>query len=162
MRKVSGIASTRSVTLLIVCAIAASTSGCAYTMGEFDRTADARPASIDAGQTSALPMKPATYVVDTTNAASTSQSADAAPPLPGNTAAHGYPNFNQVPEGPKSKLLTPEQKAKVIADLEALAKSQEAAVEQTRKQSASKCDEAVRNALNPEAKLKSEAAGQGC
>jgi hypothetical protein len=69
---------------------------------------------------------------------------------------------NQVPEGPKSKLLTPEEKAKVMADLEALAKSQEAAVEKSRKASASACGNSVKNSLDPESRLKSEAAGQGC
>jgi hypothetical protein len=47
--------------------------------------------------------------------------------------ATGFPNINQVPEQPKTKLLTPEEKAKVIAELEALAKSQGAALSKARK-----------------------------
>jgi len=151
----------RPFAAILVVGMAVATSGCAYTMGGFDRpTASATPASIDGTSTGALPMKPATYVVDTT---------DAPPALPrggaaattGETAG-SFPNINQVPQEPKSKLLSPEDKAKVIADLEALARSQEAAVERSRKQASSKCDQAVQKSLNPEAKLKSEVAGQGC
>jgi hypothetical protein len=125
-------------------------------MGEFGQST-ARATPTDTTATGSLPLKPATYVVDTTDV----PPAAATAPAP-NTTASDFPNINQVPAGPKSKLLTPDQKAKVIADLEALAKSQEAAVEKSRKQSATQCDDAVKNALNPEAKLKSEAAGQGC
>ena len=143
--------------LSLVAGIAVTTSGCAYTMGDFgERGPAATPAATDA--TSAMPMKPATYVVDTTGAPQGAlPRAVSAEPLPAS-----YPNLGAAPHEPKSKLLTPEEKAKVIADLEALAKSQEAAVEKSRKAAAAACGSSVKNALDPEAKLKSEAAGQGC
>jgi len=160
----------RPFAISLVLGVALATSGCAYTMGDFSRgsTAAATPAS-DATMTGAPPVQPATYVVDTTDkpyaapATLTSlpqggASASAAAPA----ATGAFPNLNQVPEGPKSKLLTPEEKAKVMSDLEALAKSQEAAVEKSRKASASACGNSVKNSLDPEARLKSEAAGQGC
>jgi hypothetical protein len=55
-------------------------------------------------------------------------------PLP--PASRGTPNLAAPAEQPKSKLLTPDEKAKVIAELEALAKSQSA---QLRKSSKSDC-----------------------
>ena len=122
-------------------------------MGDFSRqsaSAQALPAS-DSAATASLPVKPATYVTQTTDAAS-----------PPPTTEASYPNLSKVPAEPKSKLLSPEEKAKVIADLEALARSQEASVERSRKDSAARCNEAVKNALDPEAALKGEAAGQGC
>jgi hypothetical protein len=129
-------------------------------MGDFSRgTVSAAPAA-DTTTTGALPVKPATYVVDTTDKPlATSASA---PGQPAPETAASFPNLNQVPEGPKSKLLTPEEKAKVIADLEALAKSQAAAVEKSRKATTAQCGDAVKNSLDPEAKLKAAAAGQGC
>jgi len=146
---------------IVVVGMAIATSGCAYTMGGFDRpTASATPASIDGSATGALPIKPATYVVDTTDAPAVPRGAAAAPAT--GATAGAYPNINQVPQEPKSNLLSPEEKAKVIADLEALARSQEAAVEKSRRQAAAKCDQTVQKSLNPEAKLKGEAAGQGC
>ena len=149
----------RPFAAILVVGMAIATSGCAYTMGGFDRpTAAATPASVDGAATGALPIKPATYVVDTTDAP---PARAAAAPATGATAG-SYPNINQVPQEPKSNLLSPEEKAKVIADLEALARSQEAAVEKSRKQASGKCDQAVQKSLNPEAKLKSEATGQGC
>lgn len=161
MRQVFNTVPVRPFAAILMVGMAVATSGCAYTMGGYDRpTAAATPTSLDGASTGAIPMKPATYVVDTT---------DTPPALPGAAAAPAsgatagsYPNINRVPQEPKSSLLSPEQKAKVIADLEALAKSQEAAVEKSRRQHSAKCDQTVQNSLNPEAKLKSEAAGQGC
>ena len=135
----------------LVGAAAIALSGCAYTMGEFAQSERQPAPAADAAQTGAIPIKPATYVVDTTAAPAGVATTEAA-----------YPNINAVPLPPKSKLLTPEEKAKVIAELEALAKGQEAAVDKTRKAAATKCGAAVQKALDPEAKLKSEVAGQGC
>jgi hypothetical protein len=150
----------------LVGAAAIALSGCAYTMGEFAQS-ERQPAPVaDAAQTGAIPIKPATYVVDTTatppaNVPVPRVVAPAAPAGVATTEA-AYPNINAVPLPPKSKLLTPEEKAKVIAELEALAKGQEAAMDKTRKAAATKCDAAVQKTLDPEAKLKSEVAGQGC
>lgn len=128
-------------------------------MGEFgERNAAATPASADATTTGALPLRPATYVVETSGPQGAVPRTVSTEPIAPST----YPNLGAAPEEPKSKLLTPEEKAKVIADLEALAKSQEAAVEKSRKAAATACGSSVKNALDPEAKLKSEAAGQGC
>jgi hypothetical protein len=52
----------------------------------------------------------------------------------------GYPNFNVLPNQPKGKLLTPEEKAKVIAELEGLAKSQAVALTKERAAAAAQCD----------------------
>jgi hypothetical protein len=162
MRQTPHLIARRLLSLTLVAGLAVATSGCAYTMGEFDQKAAANaPASTDNAATSALPMKPATYVVDTTDMPSHAASTGLPAPAP-NSAAEAYPNMNQVPQGPKSTLLSPAEKAKVIADLEALAKSQEAAVETSRKRAVAQCGDAVKNTLDPEAKLKSEAAGQGC
>ena len=148
----------------LVGAAAIALSGCAYTMGEFAQS-ERQPAPVaDAAQTGAIPIKPATYVVDTTATPPANVPLAVAPAAPAGVATTeaAYPNINAVPLPPKSKLLTPEEKARVIAELEALAKGQEAAVDKTRKAAATKCDAAVQKALDPEAKLKSEVAGQGC
>ena len=138
----------RTLAAALVATAVLALSGCGYTMNEFaQKSASATPASTEPG---ALSMKPATYVVDS----------PATPPAA--ATASGFPNLNQVPTDQKAKLLTPEEKAKVIAELEALAKGQEAAVDKTRKAAATKCGAAVQKTLDPEAKLKSEVAGQGC
>jgi hypothetical protein len=61
-------------------------------------------------------------------------------------ATAGYPAINAPPGQPKSKLLSPEEKARLIAELEALARSQEA------RAAASKaaCDDEAAQALDPE------------
>ena len=157
----------RTLAAALIGAWALALSGCAYTMGEFAQTerqpASSVPAS-DTVQTGAIPVKPATYVIDstTTPPADVPAVATTAAPAAVATTKVAFPNMNQVPPTPKSKLLTPEEKAKVIAELEAMAKSQEAAVEKTRKAAAVKCDTSVQKSLDPEAKLKSEVAGQGC
>lgn len=160
MPKLAPIPVRQSLALSLVIGIALATSGCAYTMGDFSRSSAATTPASDTTMTGALPVKPATYVVDTTDKPLTTPTS--APSQPAPETAGSFPNLNQVPEGPKSKLLTPEEKAKVMADLEALAKSQEAAVEKSRKATAAECGDAVKNALDPEAKLKAAAAGQGC
>jgi hypothetical protein len=148
----------------LVGAAAIALSGCAYTMGEFAQSERQPPPVADAAQTGAIPIKPATYVVDTTATPPANVPLAVAPAAPAGfaTTEAAYPNINAVPLPPKSKLLTPEEKAKVIAELEALAKGQEAAVDKTRKAAATKCGAAVQKTLDPEAKLKSEVAGQGC
>jgi hypothetical protein len=148
----------------LVGAAAIALSGCAYTMGEFAQSERQPAPAADAAQTGAIPIKPATYVVDTTATPPANVPLAVAPAAPAGVATTeaAYPNINAVPLPPKSKLLTPEEKANVIAELEALAKGQEAAVDKTRKAAATKCGAAVQKALDPEAKLKSEVAGQGC
>ena len=78
------------------------------------------------------------------------------------TADNAYPNINKVPDRPKSKLMTPEETQKVIAELEALAKAQGAPVARTSAAAAAACDKDVSKSLDPEAPIKLERAGQGC
>lgn len=149
----------RAMTVAALGATALALSGCAYGMGEFAQSRQNRVPVAETTQTG-IPVKPATYVVDsTTPPAAIPTSASVPPPA---TSAAGFPNMNQVPPPPKGKLLTPAEKAKVIADLEALARGQEAAVDKLGKTPSAKCDDAVLKSLDPEAKLKSEVAGQGC
>ena len=68
-----------------------------------------------------------------------------------------YPNINKVPEQPKGKLLSPEEKAKVIAELEALAKGQEARAANSKK--TAKC---ATDIVKPADRLKGETAGAEC
>lgn len=127
----------------LVAGVALALSGCALGMSEFSRTAaktDAaapvvREAVLEEG---AIPLKPAALVeedpapaVERTPAAA---AADAViPPV-------GYPNLNVVPDQPKGKLLSPEEKAKVIAELESLAHSQGEALAKERARAAAACD----------------------
>jgi len=101
-------------------------SGCAYTMGEFSRTAQTpaqgpvvKEAVLEDG---AVPLKPAALVEVEPLPSAVVAPAGAATA----TVLHqsGYPNLNVVPPPSKSKLLTPEEKAKVIAELEGLARKQ--------------------------------------
>ena len=64
-------------------------------------------------------------------------------------------NLNRVPEQPKSKLLTPAEKAKVIAQLEALAKKQSATLDKKSK------DCSAQN-LDPAQRVASATGDGGC
>ena len=66
-------------------------------------------------------------------------------------------NLNQVPAQPNSKLLTPEQKAKVIAELEALAKKQSTALGKSEKSAACAQDN-----LDPAHRVASATGDGGC
>ena len=80
----------------------------------------ARPAVMVEEETVPAAAKPQTL-------APPSRTANAGPE-PARPASRGTPNLGAPAEQPSSKLLTPEEKAKVIAELEALAKSQSAAL----------------------------------
>ena len=132
----------RGLAAALAVGAALALSGCAYTMGEFSRTAqkpaDAPVVKEAVLQDGALPLKPVALVEED--------------PLPSTVVApaatatatvmhpSGYPNLNVVPPPSKSKLLTPEEKAKVVADLEALARSQGVAMSRERAASKSSCD----------------------
>jgi hypothetical protein len=60
------------------------------------------------------------------------------------------------------KLLTPEEQARVIAELEALAAKQGAPLEAARAAEAEACSEAAAQALDPEERLKRERQGLKC
>ena len=92
-------------------------------------------------QTVSAVVRPAVLVDETTVPASAATARTTAPmaiaPPAGRVAEAEQPdlaiepaavNLNRVPEQPKSKLLTPAEKAKVIAQLEALAKKQSASL----------------------------------
>jgi hypothetical protein len=83
----------------------------------------ARPAVMVEERT--VPATTTARVAAPQNLAPPTRSASAEPePLP--LPSRGTPNLAAPAEQPKSKLLTPDEKAKVIAELEALAKSQSA------------------------------------
>ena len=95
---------------------------------------------------------------------------DVAPPPPQPTAlaatgstrpAGGYPNFAIPPGQPTGKLLSPEEKAKVITELEALAKGQGAATTKVRLAAREACKKALA-ALDPEERRKREQEGWKC
>jgi hypothetical protein len=128
---------------LLVSAAALALCGCAQSMSEF-----AQAAAPGAPKTGQLMMEPAALpsvgdgvarpavLVEETTVPAPKKAVGGAPPLPepdpttayAQPSSNGgnYPNMNVVPEQPKGKLLTPEEKAKVIAELEALAKAQNA------------------------------------
>lgn len=66
-------------------------------------------------------------------------------------------NLNEVPEQPKTKLLTPAEKAKVIAELEALAKKQSAQLSRSKKSTACAADK-----VNPAERVASATGDGGC
>ncbi len=137
----------RYVTAAVAICLGLAASGCAQSMSEFARASDPPSTTAKAyGQPVALSpsdqlppgtgvVRPAVMVDETTVATPTSrapaprpmsiapQSAQAEQPA---AIAPAAVNLNQVPDQPKGKLLTPDEKAKVIAELEALAKSQSA------------------------------------
>ena len=143
-------------------------SACTQSMSEFDagRATAALPAStapvaLAPGdpQTVASVTRPAVLVEETTVPASQALTARTTVPMAiappaARVAAAEQPdlriepaavNLNRVPEQPKSKLLTPEEKARVIAQLEALAKKQSATLgEKSKDCSAQNLDPAQR------------------
>jgi len=109
-REVTGIAGVFSVI-----GLAALLTGCAYSMNEFsvaDRGAVAVDSVVPAASTALLEDQSAVAVPGTavTTAAV--------------TKAPGYPNLNAPKDDPATHLLTPEEKAAVIAELEELARRQ--------------------------------------
>ncbi len=166
----------------IVVVLGLAASGCAQSMSEFAQTSSAMPTTAAAypsnGPVALTPpgasdepatvgsvMQPAVMVEEATVPAPRSGVATRAPmaitpsaetadaePAPAATT-NGYPNLGAPPEQPKSKLLTPEEKAKVIADLEALAKKQSAGLGK----SASDCS---KETLDPAQRL-ADASGDG-
>jgi hypothetical protein len=133
----------RGFSAIVLVGLALSLSSCAYGLGgEFAKQAQSKPedpALKEAALTEGgLPLKPAALVeVEPTNA-------DKVAPAAAATASavnpSGFPNLNEVPPPSKSKLLTDEEKAKVIADLEALAKKQGAALAKERAAAKAACD----------------------
>ncbi len=151
-------------------------SGCAQSMSEFARTgttASASPVSLDPADPQAVASvtRPAVLVDEATvpmpprGTIRTTAPMEIAPPAaeiakaepPDAGIAPAAVNLNQVPEQPKSKLLTPAEKAKVIAELEALAKKQSAALSQAKKSTSCAADK-----VNPAERVASATGDGGC
>ncbi len=121
-------------------------------MSEFARTgttASNEPVALTPGDPQGVAgvARPAVLVEETTVPASSSRAVRASAPMaiapPQGQIAEAEAtdqaiepaavNLNEVPAQPKSKLLSPAEKARVIAELEALAKRQSAALGKTEK-----------------------------
>jgi hypothetical protein len=151
-------------------------SGCAQSMSEFARNdssartvATAYPAPGDP-QVAGV-ARPAVMVEETTVPAPTSRTTRTMAPMaiapataepasaeqPGQGIAPAAVNLNRVPEQPKSKLLTPDEKAQVIAELEALAKKQSATLGKSKKSTTCAGEN-----LDPAARVASATGDGGC
>jgi hypothetical protein len=73
-----------------------------------------------------------------------------------------YPNINIRPPEPRSRLLSPAQKARVIAELEALANRQGASFDVSSGKSRNTCVGDAAKSLDPAARLKLEQQGWKC
>jgi hypothetical protein len=173
--------SRRWLVVAAVIGLGLAASGCAQSMSEFARNdasagtvATAYPSagaatSLAPGdpQTVASMARPAVLVDETTEPAPAARTVApmAIVPATANLASAAQPdqgiapaavNLNQVPEQPNSKLLTPAEKAKVIAELEALAKKQSATL--GKKKSA----DCTADNLDPAQRLASATGDGGC
>ncbi len=112
--------------VLLTMILAAAAGGCALTSGDFaqPKSAPLVLSSTDATTGAPVEVKPA-VLVDSGPAPQTAAAAEAPPlPRPGSTTAGGA----QPTTESSTKLLTPDEKDRVIAELEALARGQQAAV----------------------------------
>ena len=160
--------------LAVLAAIGLALSGCAYSMSEFARTdptptgsptvltgtVNEPPAEIATAKP-APAAKPIALVEEPPSATTRLDAAVVATGTPP-PATEGYPNFNQTPPRQNSKLLSPEEKAKVIAELEALAKAQGAPVAKARQAARAECDAEAAKTLDPEERIKREREGLTC
>ena len=143
---------------LLAAALALAVSGCAYSLSEF--AVERQPAVLaeaapDAPATdAAMPLEPAALVETEEQTATV-----AAAPRP---TSRTFPILGVPPNQPPSKLLTLEEKAAVIAELEALAKSQGAATAKARQTARAECKEDAALALDPEERLRREREGLEC
>ena len=107
-----------AISAIVVAVLCASAAGCALTRGDFVQRENTPVAA-----TSALEVRPAVLVQEgapaTTNTA-TDQSVRAA------AAANPPPSAKPDTAPKEAKLLSPEEKARVVAELEALARGQTA------------------------------------
>lgn len=149
--------------VLVAASLGVFLSGCAYSLSEF--AAEPRqPAVQDAtapeeATGAAMPLREAVLVEDVPAPPPPQPSALAAT---GSTQPAGdYPNLAIPPGQPTAKLLSPEEKAKIIAELEALAKGQGAATTKVRLQAREACEKALA-ALDPEDRRKREQEGWKC
>ncbi|MEJ0013017.1 MAG: hypothetical protein WDM94_10425 [Bauldia sp.] len=127
----------------LVVGVALALSGCALGMSEFSRTAantgTGAPAVKEAVmEEGAIPLRPAALVEE--DVAPVVEKSPAAVAAETVVPTSTYPNLNVIPTQPKGKLLSPEEKQKVIAELEALARSQGDALAKERATAAAACD----------------------
>lgn len=149
--------SSRAAALRLVVALALSPglAGCGLAMSEFSRPMGEMTGPGPAA--AAAPTVPPAATVVATDAASGGGGERSGP------GGGAYPNINVVPPEPKSKLLTPDETAKVIAELEALAQSQGAATERAYRAAAKdECSDEVFRNLDAAARHKLEQDGVKC
>jgi len=149
----------------LVAGLVALTSGCATSMGELAPPTSAPLVlnSAVAGETVAE-VKPAVMVEQVGRpgapmpvTAPVTAGAEP-PPLPKEVATGSTVATAAPADEPKKKLLSPEEKARVIAELEALARSQEAGTPTAKKD----CAEGAAMALEPEERLKRDSTPGEC
>jgi hypothetical protein len=160
-------------TAVFVVGLGLALSGCAYSMSEF---AQSSPVEAPAGPVVLSDGVPAPNVAPALTAAPTALVEEEAPPLPRTAptqpsddtasiapaATGGYPNINAVPPKSKGKLLTPEEKARVIADLEALARTQGKETEKVRQAQATECAADAAKRLDAKPPLKGDNPATKC
>jgi hypothetical protein len=153
-----------------IIALGLAAAGCAQSMSEFasntDQPASIAPVALEPGESQPV-AKPAVLVDETVEpapAARTRAPMEIAPrspeaataELPGDIAPSAT-NLNRVPDQPKTKLLTADEKAKVIAELESLAKKQSATLGKDKKAAACASDN-----LDPAQRVASATGDAGC
>ena len=154
----SGLQGSTPAAVLVVAGLGFLLGGCAYSMSEFALERP-EPASVAAAPADAIgaavPLAP-TALVDEgpppTVAATQPTTTASLPPAPSGT----YPNPGLPPNQSDSKLLSPEEKAKVIAELEALARNQKVTPPA---KPLTKCQDET---LDPAERLRREAEGIAC
>jgi hypothetical protein len=153
----------RAVSAAAAVGLAVVLSGCAYSLGDFGLERPQRPA--DNMAAAALPPQPAPPPMQSAAATTVplEPTALAEPADPTTTASIGPSNTGTfvtpgVPaDQPQNKLLTPEEKARVIAELEGLAKSQK--VTPPGAGPTTKCEDET---LDPAERLRREREGIAC
>ena len=149
----------RIAALALVAGVGLASSGCLMSRGEFAQPAS-EPVVLTGGQPQDIVGTPG----DAKPAVAAQQEPQSEPPLALTATGQAEPPTlaaaasDAPPAEPNSKLLSPEEKARVIAELEGLAKSQgaRAAADKAR------CEEEAAKALDPEQRLKRDLAGGGC
>ncbi len=159
---------------IAVVGLGLAASACTQSMSDFNTAFPAATTPValspDDPQTTASVTRPAVLVDETTvpmpprGTVQTTAPMEIAPPAaevataaqPDQGIAPAAVNLNQVPAQPKTKLLTPDEKAKVIAELEALAKKQSAALDRSK---STKC---ATDSLDPAQRVASATGDGGC
>ena len=137
----------------VAVSVALLLSGCAYSLGDFGWNKDKKQAEMSAA--SPPPQSAATAQVPlAANALADDTTASIAPARTGTYVNPGVPQ-----DQPASRLLTPEEKARAMAELEALAKGQKVASPGAAGAKAAACADQT---LDAAARLKLEQQGITC